>query len=138
MITRNLCVLIGATLLASTAPGWSQYARTPGGSTVDVKVLARTPASLINKPVIGSDGQTLGTVAGFIHTGQDLSVIIQPAGSTADQRIVLPLEALRIPQGQPTLSLTAAGLAGQRRYRGGAAEVTGNNMTLGDAISAFD
>jgi hypothetical protein len=138
MIMRILCVLIGVTLLASTDTGWSQYARTPGGSTVDVKVLARTPANLIDKPVIGSDGQTLGTIAGFVHTGQDLSVIIQPAGSTADHRVVLPLEALRISQGQPTLSLTADALAGKRRYRGGLPEVTGNNLTLGDAVSAFD
>jgi hypothetical protein len=138
MIMRKLCVLIGVTLLASTDAGWSQYARTPGGSTIDVKVLARTPADLINKPVLGSEGQTLGTVAGFVHTGQDLSVIIQPAGSTADQRVMLPLEALRISQGQPTLSLTAEALASKRRYRGGASEVTGNNLTLGDAISAFD
>jgi len=138
MIMRTLCVLIGVTLLASTAPGWSQYARTPGGSTIDVKVLARTPASLIGKPVLGSEGQTLGTVAGFVHTGQDLSVIIQPAGATADYQVMLPLEALRIAQGQPTLGLTAEALASKRRYRGGASEVTGNNLTLGDAISAFD
>jgi hypothetical protein len=138
MIIHKLCVLIGITLLASTDIGSSQYARTPGGSTVDVKVLARTPASLIDKPVLGSDGQTLGTVAGFVHTGQDLSVIIQPAGSTADHRVVLPLDALRISQGQPTLSLTADALAGKRRYRGGSPEITGNNLTLGDAISAFD
>jgi hypothetical protein len=48
------------------------------------------------------------------------------------------LEALIISQGQPTLSLTADALAGKRRYRGGLPEVTGNNLTLGDAISAFD